>query len=410
MRNQLLAKILTPLVFFSLAILAPALFSQGVTAVGGKNTPPGQEGKNQMMPQLAAPSYPDKAIVSESETFRLARFPYSFDFPWALAFLPDGRLLISQRQGSLLLIEGEKSRAVAGIPRVVSGGQGGLLDIALHPNFKENKRLYLSFSAPGTGGSSTALFSALFDESQGSGPRLIEGKTIWESAKKSASTIHYGSRIAFDAAGFLFLTTGERGEGSRARDLSDAQGKLIRLRDDGSVPPDNPFVARAGALPQIWSYGHRNPQGLAFNPADGLVWLSEHGPKGGDEINIAQRGADFGWDLTSYGLAYSGAKVGIGPSAAGVSEPLLYWTPSIAPSGLAFYTGDVFPRWKGNLFSGALAGQELRRIRLEGKKVISQEVLLKGVVGRIRDVRMGPDGFLYLLTDGKPGFLYRLEG
>lgn len=348
-------------------------------------------------------------IASKAAVFRLTRHPEPFADPWALAFLPDGRILVTEREGRLILLGPGGRQEVAGLPAVAAAGQGGLLDLALHPRFLENRLLYLSYSAPGRGGASTGLYRARLEEKPGSPPRLAEGRLLWEAPNKSGSSIHFGSRLAFDASGFLFMTTGERGEGKRARDLSEGQGKVLRFREDGAAPPDNPFVGRAGALPEIWSLGHRNPQGLAIHPKEGLPWLSEHGPRGGDEINAVERGKDYGWDLTTYGLAYSGAKVGVGATAPGIEPPLLHWTPSIAPSGLAFYSGRPFPGWEGDLFSGALAGQQLRRVVLEGRRVLEEEILLQGRIGRIRDLRLGPEGFLYLLTDGDRGWLYRLE-
>lgn len=341
--------------------------------------------------------------------FVLAVFPYGFSNPWALAFLPDGRALVTEREGRLLLLDGASSVPLSGLPRVASAGQGGLLDATLHPGFAENRLVYLSFSEPGAGGASTAVFHARLEERPGARPALVEGRVIWRAAKKTGATIHFGSRLAFDSSGYLFITTGERGDGKRARDPADGQGKVLRLRDDGSVPADNPFADGSGDAPAVWSIGHRNAQGLAINPADGLPWLTEHGPKGGDEVNIVLRGADYGWDLTTYGVAYSGAKVGIGATAPGITPPILHWTPSIAPSGLAFYSGTVFSAWRGNLLAGSLAGQKLVRLVLEGRRVATQELLLDGEIGRIRDVRVGPDGFVYLLSDGPTGKLWRLQ-
>ena len=339
----------------------------------------------------------------------LAELPYVFSNPWSLAFLPDGRVLVTEREGRLLLVDGASSVPVAGLPKVAPAGQGGLLDIALHPRFAGNRFVYFSFAEPGAGGASTAVYRARLEEGPGAAPALVEGRVIWRASRKTGAGVHFGSRLAFDAAGYLFVTTGERGDGKRARDPADGQGKVIRLRDDGSVPADNPFAGGPGDAPAVWSLGHRNAQGLAINPADGLPWLTEHGPKGGDEVNVVLRGADYGWDLVTYGVAYSGAKVGVGATAPGVTDPILHWTPSIAPSGLAFYAGDAFPHWNGSLLAGSLAGQKLVRLVLDGRRVTSEEVLLDGDIGRIRDVRVGPDGLVYLLSDGPAGKLWRLQ-
>ena len=360
-------------------------------------------------PRLAAPVEAGARAGAVSATFRLMEFPYRFRYPWSLAFLPDGRSLVTEREGRLLIVDGGRVASVSGVPKVDSAGQGGLLDVALHPRFAESRFVYLSFSEPGPGGASTAVFRARLDEGPGRAPSLADGRVIWRAAKKTAATIQYGSRLAFDAAGFLFVATGDRGEGRRARDVADGQGKVLRLRDDGSLPGDNPHAGGPGDAGAVWTVGHRNPQGLAVNPADGLPWLSEHGPKGGDEINVVLRGADYGWDLTTFGVAYSGATVGVGPTAPGVTDPVLHWTPSIAPSGLAFYDGEAFPSWRGSLLSGSLAGRMLVRIELDGRRAVGQEVLLDGTVGRIRDVRVGPDGLVYLLSDGVDGRLRRLE-
>ncbi|MBN1241893.1 MAG: PQQ-dependent sugar dehydrogenase [Spirochaetales bacterium] len=355
-------------------------------------------------PRIVAESRPGAEVP-----FVLAEFPVAFSNPWALAFLPDGRALVTERGGRLLLVDGSSSVPVAGPPKVAAAGQGGLLDVALHPRFSENRLVYLSFAEPGAGGASTAVYRARLEERPGAVPALVEGRVIWRASKKTGAGVHFGSRLAFDAAGYLFVTTGERGDGKRARDPADGQGKVIRLRDDGSVPADNPFAGGSGDAPAVWSLGHRNAQGLAINPADGLPWLTEHGPKGGDEVNVVLRGADYGWDLTTYGVAYSGAKVGVGATAPGVTDPILHWTPSIAPSGLAFYSGDPFPAWRGNLLAGSLAGQKLVRLVLDGRRVVAEEVLLDGDIGRIRDVRVGPDGLVYLLSDGPAGRLWRLQ-
>lgn len=344
-------------------------------------------------------------VRAAGENFRIVRLADKLEFPWALAFLPDGRFLVSERPGRLLIISPDGSRVpVTGLPAVRSGGQGGLLDLALHPDFARNGLVYFSYAAAGPGGQSTALARGRLD-----GQALREPQVLWTMPKRSGGTNHYGSRIRFGADGKLYLTTGDRGEQDRARERGDAAGKVIRLNDDGSVPRDNPFVGRAGYLPEIYSLGHRNAQGLAVRPGSGQLWLSEHGPRGGDEINLIKPGLDYGWPLTTYGVAYSGARIAESPTAPGIEPPKLYWTPSIAPSGLEFYQSDAFPAWRGQLLAGSLAGQKLALIRLAGDEAAGQELILDGQLGRLRDVRVGPDGLVYLLTDASSGGLFCLE-
>ncbi len=344
-------------------------------------------------------------IRAAGESFRIVRLADRLESPWALAFLPDGRFLVSERPGRLVIVSPDGSRVpVTGLPAVRSGGQGGFLDLALHPDFARNRLVYWSYAAAGPGGQSTALARGRLD-----GQALREVQVLWTMQKRSGGTNHYGSRVRFGADGKLYLTTGDRGEQDRAREPGDAASKVIRLNDDGSVPRDNPFVGRPGYLPEIYSLGHRNAQGLAVRPGSGQVWLSEHGPRGGDEINLVKPGLDYGWPLTTYGVAYSGARIAESPTAPGVEPPKLHWTPSIAPSGLEFYQGDAFPAWRGHLISGSLAGQKLVLVRLSGDEVSGQELILDGQLGRLRDVRVGPDGMVYLLTDAASGGLYRLE-
>ncbi|HAE22772.1 MAG TPA: hypothetical protein DCG47_10680 [Spirochaetaceae bacterium] len=344
-------------------------------------------------------------IEAGGAIFRLTRVAGGLDYPWALAFLPDGRFLVSERPGRLLIVDKEGGRvAVSGLPEIRAAGQGGLLDIALHPDYARNGLVYWSYAAPGPGGSSTALARGRLE-----GNALKEVRVLWTMQKRSGTTIHYGSRIRFGYDGKLYLTTGDRGDQSRARDPADAAGKVIRLNDDGSVPRDNPFIGKRGYLPELYSIGHRNAQGLAVRPGSGQLWLTEHGPRGGDEVNLVKPGLDYGWPLTTYGVAYSGARIAESPTAPGIEPPLWHWTPSIAPSGLDFYQGDAFPAWRGKLLAGSLAGQKLVLLSLEGDRVSREDLLLDGTIGRIRDLRVGPDGLVYILSDEKNGSLYRLE-
>ena len=288
---------------------------------------------------------------------------------------------------------------------MVQRGQSGLFDVALDPNYEKNRFVWLSYTARGEGGIGTELARGKL-----AGGRLENVEVLFRQSPKGRNDIHFGGRIVFDRAGLLYLTLGERGEKERAQHPGDHNGSVIRLHDDGRVPKDNPFVGKAGWKPEKFDLGHRNQQGAALNPATGILWTHEHGPQGGDEINVIRPGRNYGWPVITYGVNYgSGTKIGEGTSKAGMEQPIHYWVPSIAPSGMAFYTGDKFPRWKGDLFVGALKAEILVRLRLDGEKVVKEERMLKGALGRIRDVRVGPDGLIYLLTDESRGVLARLE-
>jgi glucose/arabinose dehydrogenase len=359
----------------------------------------------------AAPQGP---VSSEQATFELVTVAGGLEHPWGMAFLPNGDLLITERAGRLRLLRAgalESPRAgahepesIAGVPEVYASGQGGLLDVALDPEFAANQLVYLSYAAEGDGGNSTRVARARLGEG-----RLEDLEVIFTAEPLVSSSKHFGSRLAFDRQNHLFITVGERGQDDRAQDLDDHNGSVIRLHPDGSVPADNPFVGRADARPEIYSYGHRNPQGMAVHPESGAVWTQEHGPRGGDEVNLVRPGVNYGWPVITHGIGYSGFPVGEGTHKEGMAQPVHYWDPSIAPSGMAFYTGDAFPEWQGDLFVGALKDQLLARLELDGERVVAEERLLEGAIGRIRDVETGPDGFLYLLTDERDGALYRLE-
>jgi glucose/arabinose dehydrogenase len=330
--------------------------------------------------------------------------------PWSLAFLPDGRMLITERPGRLRIVtrDGALSPPVANVPKVFASGQGGLLDVILDRGFPQNHTIYFCYAEPVDGGARTAMARGTLagDET----PRLDDVTVIFRQQGPLSRGQHFGCRIVQTPDGNLFLTTGEHFiSRDEAQTLDNHLGKLIRIRPDGSAPPDNPFVNRAGAKPEIFSYGHRNMQGLAINPASGKVWEQEHGPRGGDEINIPQPGKNYGWPLVSFGVNYDGTPVGTGKSAGpGLEQPIWHWTPSIAPSGMAFYTGNLFPSWKGSLFNGALAGKMLVRLQLDGEKVVKEERMLQQLNERIRDVRNGPDGALWLLTDNAAGRILRV--
>ena len=341
-----------------------------------------------------------------AQPYRMVKLVEGLDHPWSLAFLPDGRMLVTERPGRLNLIGPHFKRTqIEGVPRVYASGQGGLLEVALHPRFADNGLIYLSYAGPGEGGASTELARAKLE-----GNRLVELRVLFVEEPKTTGGLHFGGRIVFDRAGFLYLTLGERGQMQRAQVPGNHHGSVIRLRDDGTVPPDNPYVGKPGWRPEKYDLGHRNMQGAALHPQTGQLWTHEHGPQGGDEINIIHPGTNYGWPVITYGVNYgTGTKIGEGTHKEGMAQPLYYWVPSIAPSGMAFYTGERFPQWKGNLFVGALRDQMLVRLELDGDKVVKEERLLKGVLGRIRDVRNGPDGYLYLLTDENPGVLARLD-
>jgi glucose/arabinose dehydrogenase len=329
--------------------------------------------------------------------------------PWALAFLPDGRMLVTERAGRMRIVgpDGKLSPPLAAVPAVRNSGQGGLLDVVLDRDFAQNRTIYFCFAEPAGGGGRTAMARATLraDET----PGLDDVKIIFRQDGPLSTGNHYGCRIVQARDGNLFLTMGDhfvyRDE---AQNLANHLGKIVRVKPDGSVPPDNPFVGRAGAKPEIWSYGHRNSQGAALHPQTGKLWEHEHGPRGGDEVNVPEAGKNYGWPVIGYGIDYSGAKIHESTQRAGMEQPLKYWVPSIAPSGMAFYTGDLLAAWKGNLFVGALAGQMLVRLELDGEKITREERLLTNLGERIRDVRQGPDGALYLATDSSSGRILRV--
>ena len=342
-----------------------------------------------------------------AEPFQARTIVSGLAHPWGMAFLPDGRTLVTERPGRLRLIENGRlnPEPIKGLPDIRATGQGGLLDIILHPDYKENGWLYFSYSAEGAGGIGTEVARARLD-----GMALKDLEIVFRMQPKGSGGRHFGSRLLFDRNQYLYITIGDRGDKSRAQRLGDHAGAVIRLHDDGRVPADNPFVNRENGRPEIYSYGHRNPQGMALHPQTGEVWTHEHGPKGGDETNIIRPGLNYGWPVITYGVNYGvGTKIGEGTHKPGMEQPLHYWNPSIAPSGMAFYTGDKFPQWRNNLFIGALKFQLLVRLELDGNRVVREERLLEGKLGRIRDVRNGPDGYLYLLTDAGNGRLVQLR-
>lgn len=344
--------------------------------------------------------------VASAQPLRPVEVAQGLDHPWSLAFLPDGRMLVTERAGRLRIVgrDGRLSAPVAGLPAIAAGGQCGLLDVLPDPKFEENALVYWSFAEPGEGGNSTAVARGRLQEGG-----LADVQLLFRQLPKVASAQHCGSRLVFARDGRLFVTLGDRfSRKDEAQNPANHIGKIVRIEADGRVPADNPFIGKPGVAPEIWSLGHRNVQGAALHPETGELWESEHGPQGGDEINRTLGGRNYGWPEITYGREYvTGRKIGAGSEREDVAAPVLQWTPSIAPSGMAFYTGDAFPQWQGNLFVGALKFQLLARLVLDGERVVREERLLEGL-GRIRDVRQGPDGRLWLL-DESAGRVLRID-
>jgi len=339
---------------------------------------------------------------------RLVTVAEGLEHPWGIAFLPDGRALVTERPGRLRIVakDGTLGRPLEGVPEVHAINQGGLLDVALDPDFASNRLVYLSYTEPREGGNGTAVARGRLAEGA-----LADVQVIFRQQPTVKGGHHFGSRLVFARDGRLFVTLGDRfTERARAQTLDSHLGKVVRIERDGKVPVDNPFANRAGALPEIWSYGHRNVQGAALHPKTGELWTNEHGPRGGDELNRTLAGRNYGWPTVSYGIEYSGGKISDSPTAPGIEPPVHHWVPSIATSGLLFYTGERFPKWRGSAFVGGLASKQVARLEMDGDRVVSEERLFEGVVNqRVRDVEQGPDGLIYLLTDEKKGRLLRIE-
>jgi glucose/arabinose dehydrogenase len=355
--------------------------------------------------QAQAPRSPTPTPVKAA--VRVETVARGLEHPWALAFLPDGRMLVTERPGRLRIVgrDGRVSEPLAGVPQVLARGQGGLLDVALDPRFADNRLVYLSYAEPGAGGTAgTAVARGRLGEG-----RLEDVRVIYQQQPKVRGSNHFGSRLVFARDGTLFVTQGDRFTSrDGAQDLSVGIGKIVRINPDGSVPRDNPFVGRAGARPEIWSYGHRNVQSAALHPQTGQLWTVEHGARGGDELNRPEAGKNYGWPVITYGVDYSGARIGEGTAKPGMEQPVYYWDPVIAPSGMTFYMGDAFPDWKGSIFIGSLQPGLLVRLTLKDGRVAREERYLADLGERIRDVRQGPDGLLYLLTDSGDGRVLRV--
>jgi glucose/arabinose dehydrogenase len=358
----------------------------------------------------AAQTLKPQSAPADARAFSVETVAEGLERPWGLAFLPDKRMLVTEKGGRLRAVMPDgKVTTVNGLPKVDSRGQGGLLDIAVAPDFTTSRLIYFTFAEAGEGGvNGTALGRGRLSENF---QRLDDVSVIWRQAPKYASTRHFGSRIVFAPDGRLFVTTGERSDDKfrvKSQALDETLGKVVRLEPDGRPAAGNPFEGRADAKPEIWSYGHRNIQGASLDPA-GKLWTVEHGARGGDELNHPEAGKNYGWPVIAYGREYSGGRIGEGTQKEGMEQPVHYWDPSIGPSGLVFYTGDAFPAWKGSVFTGGLAIPMLSRLEMQDGKVVKEERLLEDLGERIRDVRQGPDGLLYLLTDSDEGRVLRLK-
>lgn len=360
-------------------------------------------GNEQGAAEQARSSRMGPPIASEREVFYIDTLSTELENPWGMAWLPDGRLLVTERAGEIWIFTEDRysGEKLEGFPVTYNRGQSGLLDIQVHPNYHENPWIYATYAKPGTGGGSTTLIRFRLE-----GKQIVDLEELYQTMPISSTGVHFGSRIIFDRDGYLYFSTGDRGVKDNSQDLSNDMGKIHRLRDDGQIPSDNPFVGVREARPSIWSYGHRNVQGLVYDPENHVIYATEHGPRGGDELNIIEKGKNYGWPVITYGIDYSGAIISDLTHQEGMEQPIHYWTPSIATSGLLLYTGDRFPHWKGNLFSGALALTHVARIELTEGQYHHEEKLMDQI-GRVRHVAQSPDGYIYVLTEG-PGQLLKL--
>jgi len=343
-------------------------------------------------------------VRSKHQSFRIDTVAQGLDVPWGIAFLPDGDMLVTERSGQLFRFGGGKLKSIiSGVPEVMAQGQGGLMDIVLHPKYKENGWIYIAYSkkAPDGVGGNTAIFRSKLKEN-----KLVEQQEIFKAMPNPTTAHHFGCRMVFDDQGYLFFSVGERGNKENAQTLTNHCGKIHRIFDDGRIPPDNPFVKTPGAMPTIYSYGHRNPQGIDIHPVTRRIYNNEHGPRGGDEINLVGKGNNYGWPVITYGINYDGTVLSKFTAKEGMEQPVFQWTPSIGPSSMKFVTGDRYPGWKGDILSGSLSFKYLERVHLEGGKVTEQEKLLENA-GRVRHVTISPDGYIYVSTES-PGIVVKL--
>jgi glucose/arabinose dehydrogenase len=385
----------------------PAQQPAGRGAGGGRGGPP-PPGSFQRAPQLPFPSAPQDFTLSGT-AYRVVPAVSGLTNPWSLTFLPNGDMLVTEKPGRLRIVRNGKldPQPVSGVPEVWAVGQGGLLEVLPHPRFAENQYLYLTYSKPCEKGATTALLRGKFD-----GKALAEAKDLFVADNCNTGNPHFGSKLAFGRDGLLYMTVGERGDRDRAQNLNSHGGKILRLTENGAAAPDNPFAGKPGHKPEIFSYGNRNAQGLAFHPETGALWASEHGPQGGDELNIIEAGKNYGWPIATYGREYApnGAVISARPTKEGIEEPVVLWVPSIGISGLLFYTGDKFPQWKNHIFVGGLSGLSLHRVGFNAEGgLLGREALMAESRQRIRDVRQGPDGHIYVAVDSNAGGILRIE-
>jgi glucose/arabinose dehydrogenase len=391
------------------------LFVVAAVVVVAATTAPAQQGLAQppggflRVPTLPFPTTA-QAFELSGTRYRIVPVVAGLANPWSVTFLPGGDMLVTERPGRLRVVRNGTldPQPITGVPAVWATGQGGLLEVLAHPGFNENRLLYLTYSKPcAQGGATTALFRGRFD-----GSAIFDGKDLFVADNCNTGNPHFGSKLAFGNDRALYMTVGERGDRQRAQNLGIHGGKVLRLTEEGAPHPDNPFAKTPGHKPEIFTYGNRNPQGLAVHPQSGAVWANEHGPQGGDELNILVAGRNYGWPVASYGREYgpNGALVSQHPTKEGVEEPLLTWLPSIGISGMIFYTGDKFPQWRNHIFVGGLSGLALHRLAFnDAGGLLGREALLTDVRQRIRDVRQGPDGYIYLAADSNPGGILRIE-
>jgi aldose sugar dehydrogenase len=411
-------RVLLPIVAVVLVAVSGLAQQPPTPAAGGQTPAPGagrqgRQGGPAGFPRLPALPFPDapQEIETLAAKVRVVPMHKGLANPWSIAFLPNGDMLITEKPGRLRIARNGTldPQPVTGVPQVWAVGQGGLLEVLPHPRFAENQFLYLTYSKPCAAekAATTALARGKFD-----GKALSDVRDLFVADNCNTGNPHYGSKLAWGRDGMLYMTIGERGDRNRSQNTASHGGKLLRLREDGTVPPDNPFVGKEGYKPEIYTYGHRNAQGLAFHPETGALWSNEHGPQGGDELNIIEPGKNYGWPVASYGREYppDGSKVSSVPSREGIEEPVVLWIPSIGISGMIFYTGDKFPEWKGNVLVGGLSGLAVHRLGFNPKGgLLGRETVLGGLRQRIRDIRQGPDGLIYLAVDANPAGILRIE-